>query len=251
MAEAEEGMSARDRRRQAAKARSGSGAGKSLKKYRVHLVIALVFGGIVTAMVVNAQQGTSCPGHWHPTFDVFVNGERVSYASPKYDLGSSRSAGGSMAPSLHMHNQQGNDYTLHFEPSTPNTCLPFSDALRVIDTDLSSDRLVLDGDQSITGDFRANATHQVATYHKLAGADWKEIDVSDLLDRQPQPDERILIVYGNQTEEALAPLRQTAEAHPMTDSSGVGGKGSLVPAFGVGLLGVGLLAGWHALSKKA
>lgn len=250
MADDDSRMTARDRRRQRAKSR-GPDTGATFKRYRVHLAIVLIFGAIVAAMVVSAQQSKGCPGHWHSTQDFFVNGERVSYLHPKYDLNGARTYGGSMAVSAHMHNTGGNDYTWHFEPPTAQTCVEFSDALRVVDTRISDDTLTLDGQQSVTGTFRAgdNGT-TLQAYHKVGDGPWEDISMGRLNDRQLRPDERVIVVYGNETTNDLDAFKATAEGHTIESSSSVRG-GSYVSAIGVGVIGLIVLGGWHALSRKA
>lgn len=250
MADDDAGMSARDRRRDRAKSNAPGGAGRAFKRYRVHLVIVLVFGAILTAMAVNASKGTDCPGHWHSTQDVFVNGERVSYLHGKYDLNGARVNGGSMSVTAHMHNTQGNDYTWHFEPPTASTCVPFGEALDVVDTRISSDTLVLDGAQSVTGTFEENATHELRIYHRVADGDWESISAGKLNDRQLRANERVVIVFGNSTED-VSPYQAQADSHAIESSSGTGGSSGWVPVVGVGILGLIVLGAWHGLSKKA
>ena len=250
MAEDDAGMSARDRRRERAKSTAPSGAGRAFKQYRVHLVIVLVFGAILAVMATNAAQGTECPGHWHSTQDVYVNGQRVSYLHGKYDLNGARVNGGSMSVSAHMHNTQGNDYTWHFEPPTAQTCIPFADALRVVDTEMSGDRLVLDGVQSITGTFEANSTHTLRAFHRVGDGDWQDISIGRLNDRQLRANERVLLVFGNSTED-VSPFQAAADGRAIESSSGTGGSSTWVPVFGVGILGLVVLGAWHALSRKA
>lgn len=242
-------MSARDRRRERAKVNAPSNAGRTFKQYRVHLVIVLLFGAIVTGMSISASRGPECPGHWHSTQDFYVNGDRVSYLHGKYDLNGARANGGSMSVSAHMHNTGGNDYTWHFEPPTARKCIPYEDALRVIDTDLSKDRLVLDGEQDITGDFRVDSNHTLRAFHRVGDGAWDSISIGSLLDRQLRPEERLIVVYGNATDD-IAAFQAAADSHAIESSSDVS-AGSLVPAVGVGILGLVVLVGWHILSRKA
>ena len=249
MADDDAGMSARDRRRERAKASAGPDAGRTFKRYRVHLVIVLVFGTIITIMAVNASSGKECPGHWHSSQDVFVNGQRVAYTHGKYDLTSAAANGGSMSVSAHMHNTGGNDYQWHFEPPTKR-CVPFDDALRAIDTELGPDSLVLDGVQSVTGTFRENATHSLRAYHRIGDGDWQDISIGRLADRQLVANERVIVVFGNSTED-VAPYQATADGHQIEGSSGTGGNDEWVPVVGVSILGIIVLGGWHGLNRKA
>lgn len=245
-------MSARDRRRQRAKSNAPA-AGAALKRYRVHLIIVLVFGAIVAAMVVDGRSSAECPGHWHSSDDVFVHGQRVPFSHPKFTLEGSSSYGGSMPVSSHKH--QGDDFMWHFEPSTANTCVPYGDGLRFVDMELEPGRLVLDGAHAApyAGTYRDGENGTVRAEHCLGSAtsceEWQPISISRLLDRQLRPNERVIVWFGNETE-ATAEMRETASAHNIQGSSGVGGS-SYVPAVGVGILGLVVLGAWHALSRKA
>lgn len=245
------GPSARDRRRERAKANAPGSGARTFKRYRVHLVIVLIFGAIVTAMAVNGAKGADCPGHWHASQDVFVHGERISFNHPKFTLEGARSYGGSMPVSSHMH--QGDDAMWHFEPSTPNTCIEFGDALRFVDMDLESGRLVLDGGHEALGQagtYRNGENGTLQAEHKVGDGEWEDISISSLNRRQLRPDERVLIHFDNGTADQEL-MRSTAEAHSIQGSSGVGKGSGYVPAVGVGILGLVVLGAWHSLSRKA
>lgn len=247
MGDDETEMSARDRRREAAKARSGGTAGRTFKKYRVHVAILLIFGVIVAVMAVDAGKGTACPGHWHSSQDVFVHGERIGFNHPKFKL----EGGQGMPVSSHMH--QDSDAQWHWEPTTANTCIPYGDALRFVDMDLEPGRLVLDGahaDLGQAGTYRDGENGTLVAEHKVGDGDWEEISISRLVDRQMQPDERVLIRFDNGTTDVAA-MRQQAESHQIQGSSGGTGGTNYVPVFGVGLIGLVVLGAWHMLSRKA
>lgn len=217
------------------------------RHYKGHLVIFLVFAAIVTAMVVTANNAKPCPGHWHASQDVYVNGERMSYQHPKFTLEGRLG----MPVSTHMHD--GNDAMWHFEPQAGTQCSPFREALAFVDTDISPGKLVLDGvheDLGQAGVFTDNGTSTLRAYHRVGGEDWQSISIPSLHGRQLQPDERVLIVYGNETDDQLAPFKAKADGNEIQSSSRITGP-SYVAATGVGLIGLIVLGAWHALSKKA
>lgn len=244
------GMSQRERRR----SRQGVGSERrqlAWRHYRAHLVILLVFGGIVTTMVVAARGAESCPGHWHSTVDVFVDGKRVSYAHPKFTLEGSAANGGSMSGGSHMH--QGEDWMWHFEAVAGTTCTELGKALRSVDTELSPGRLVLDGgheDLNQAGTYVANDTATLRAWHRSGSGDWQTIGINALAHRQLKGDERVIVVYGNDTDEGIAAFQAKAEANSMQGSTPERGP-SYVAATGVAIMGLIVLGAWHALSRKA
>jgi hypothetical protein len=199
---------------------------------------------------VNGKTNEDCPGHWHSTQDVYVNGERISFSHPKFKL----EGGQGMPVSSHMH--QDSDAQMHFEPSTAHTCIPYGDFTRFIDMDLEPGKLTLDGahaELGQAGTYRDNSTHTLRAEHCIGTAtscdDWENITISKLVKRQLQPNERVLIHYDNGTADEAA-MRQTATSHAIQGSSGGGGGSSLVPAVGVGILGLVVLGAWHAMSRR-
>jgi hypothetical protein len=246
-------MTARERRRSRAQSSKPKGQGGRTvwQRYKVHVIIVLIFGGLAAAMAVNASQTKECPGHWHSTMDVYVNGQRVSFNHQKYDLNGASRNGGSMSLAMHMH--QPDDALWHWEPQGGADCAELRDALEHVDMELTSSRLVLDGAHEqlgLSGTFTENETHKLSAWHRIGDGEWEEMGINALLGRQPQPDERQLIVFGNQTEEQMAPFRAKADANNLQGSSGSQGGASYVPVVGVSIMGLVALGVWHSLSRK-
>lgn len=241
-------MTARERRRSRAQSSKPKASGTAWRRYKVHLIIVLIFGGLATAMAVNASQTQDCPGHWHSTMDVYVNGARVSFNHPKYDLNGARANGGSMSMAMHMH--QPDDAMWHWEPVGAD-CAELRDALRHVDMELTSSRLVLDGAHEqlgVSGTFTENETHKLSAWHRIGDGEWEEMSISRILGRQPQPDERQLIVFGNETD--VTPFQAKADSNNLQGSSGSQGGASYVPVVGVSIMGLVALGVWHSLSRK-
>jgi hypothetical protein len=242
--EASQGQSARDRRRERAKAAGGAGAGSAVKRFRVHIAIVLIFGAIVAVMAVNASEPAECPGHWHSTMDVYVDGARISFAHPKFTLEASGASGGSMTPAAHMH--RSDDFMTHME----GRCVAFDEFVGYLDMDLSAERLVLDGAHEALGQagtYSAGGNQTLQAMHRLEDGEWQPIGIGRLLDRQLVPNERVLVVYGNSSAD-LAPFQIAADQHTIQSSSAR--NSSLFPAVGVGLIGLVILLAWHSMSKK-
>lgn len=243
--EASEGQSARDRRRERAKAAGGAGAGRTFKRYRVHVAIVLIFGAIVSVMAVKASEPAECPGHWHSTMDVYVEGARISFAHPKFTLEGSAANGGSMTAAAHMH--RSDDFMTHME----GRCVSFEEFVGYLDMGLTSDRLVLDGAHVALGQagtYEEAGNNTLQAMHRLPDGDWESIGIGTLLDRQLLPNERVLVVYGDDDSTAIESFQDAADQHTIQSSSAR--NTSLFPAVGVGIMGLVVLLGWHAMSKK-
>jgi hypothetical protein len=250
MADEESGgrdVSPRERRRQRAREHGGKGnAAATFRRYRVHLALVVIFGGVTTVLAMQADDTDACPGHWHSTVDVYVLGERVSFDHPQYTLeGSDR-----MPFSSHLH--RGKDWEWHWEPQGGEDCIPLGEGLDYVDMEVSGTRLVLDGthDQlGQSGTYTEEGNNTVFAIHRVGEGEWDTIGIGSLNDRQLKPDERVIILYGNYTDEQMAGYKELADGRTIQGSSE--GKGSFVPAVGVAIIGLIVLAGWHALSKKA
>lgn len=241
-------MTARERRRSRAQTSKPKAGGRTVwQRYKVHVIIVLIFGGLAAAMAVNASQTQACPGHWHSTVDVYVNGHRVAFTQQKYTY---QQEGGSLPLRTHMH--RGNDAMWHWEPQGGAECIDLKEALDLVDVSLSKDRLVLDGAHAELGNagtFEANGTHQLSVWHRVGAGEWERA-TTGIQHRQQKPDERVLIVFGNETEEQLAPFKAKADSNQLHPSSGGQGGASYVPVVGVSIMGLVALGVWHSLSRK-
>ncbi len=177
-----------------------------VQKYWKPALIILVLIGGVTAIVAYQMNKPDCPGHWHSTFQVYVDDERISYSHPAFDLS------GDTPMSSHLH--QPNDNMWHFEPN-PKECIGFAVPLGHVDTKVSSGKLVLSGHHDSLGQAgtytnEGNRTLQI--FHAPDGENWQSISSGKLNKRQLLDGERVLILFGNYTEERIAQLQ---DAVPM------------------------------------
>lgn len=241
---------ARERRRQRAEQNNqGPGAGAVLKRFRVPIIIVLLWGAGVAIAVTTSDANQDCPGHWHSTMNVFVDGQQVVFtANPAYTL-----EGGTMPVTTHMH--RGSESIWHFEP-TSRDCIPYSDALRRVDMDLGSDRLELSGDyhqqRGWGGTHVGNETHSLHTWMKEWEGDWEPVSASSLDSMQVPDGAEVLIVYGEENETAALGIYQDQvvaypAGHAPQDSTG--SNLPLGPLFGLTAFAlVGLLV-WRSVTK--
>lgn len=240
---------ARQRRRERAQTRRQVDIAGNLKKYRVPIVIAVVWALVVAYNVAASQGivdfgGEDCPGHWHSNSEFFVDGVRVQFAQPPYNFANDRNPG-KMPMSNHWHS--GDDRKWHWEP--PRTdCMDFRDAAKIIDVSLGSDSVSFDGSQSITGSFANNETHSWKVFSEKAEEPWQNTSLSSVGGRQHQDGERVVFVYGPIDDDGTA-MRDRAGPAPRA-----GGGGNNDGAF-IAITMTTIFAGlatviWYNFAKK-
>lgn len=243
----DERMSPRERRAQRASAQAGGGRGGGVnwKRYRVHIIIILLWAVATAGIVAADKYGQDCPGHWHSTMDVWVDGQKVVLAHPKFQLEGNQG----MPISTHMH--RGSEGVWHFEPS-PSRCIDFEEALGYVDIDLQSDRMVLDGahaDLGQDGTFVEGGNNTLTAYYKPYGGSWHTISSSRLNNRQLADGSSVLILYGDYNETQVQEYQDTTIPLP-GNLRPAGDKFPLVPVMGVTILAVVILAVWNGMSRK-
>ncbi len=177
-------------------------------------LIILVVAGIGAGMYFTAQNAGECPGHWHATFHVYVDDDRISYGA--YNLENQRTP-------LSHHLHSGDDAKVHFEPPTGG-CIGFSEFLSKVDTRVTSDSLRLDGiheDMRQGGTFTSDGNRTLHIFHAPDGDNWKSISASALNKRQLLDGERVLIAFGEYSE-AQIEMMQNAVPYP-------NGRGGIPP----------------------
>ncbi len=201
---------------QRARRRAAAEASKSkvdivgmVKRVWIPLAILAVASSVTAYQSTTYQDGPSCPGHWHSVVEFWVDGERVVFPQPPYSIEAGR-----LPMRTHLHNRD--DATWHWEPST-RTCVDFKEPLKLVDTTLTSDSLVLDGVQSITGTFTTNETHELRAYSEPYGGSFREVSPGSVANRQLGDGERVLIIYGPSGDEAFDAQRMEAMT-PLGDS---------------------------------
>lgn len=238
---------ARERRRERAEEnKEGFNAGSALKKIRVPLIIVLLWGAGMAIAVATSDAGQECPGHWHSTLSLHVDGQRVVFTqNPAYTL-----EGGIMPISTHMH--RGSEGIWHFEP-TKKGCIDYKDALARVDMQMTTDKLELKGDYHAQagwgGTHTTNETNELNAWIKEWEGSWEPIALNKLANMQVPDGAQVLVVYGNETDEAIAGFQEGAT--PVSQPPGPSDAGGLPigPLFGLSAFAlVGLLV-WRSFTK--
>ncbi len=227
MADDEEKMTVRERRAQNAKANAIKTApGRMARKAIVPAIVVLIIAAIATGMYLNDKNASKCPGHWHATFDVYVQGgnqtHQVSYRAPQFDLN------GQTPLRSHMHQSDGKNM-FHFEQG--GLCVGIEEALGYVDTEISGSSVKLDGVHDSLGQagtYRGNVTVYIEhvsdrQYTERNGVrviqnetlEWRQHSVKSILDYQLKDGERLLVLEGDYTAEQVAQF-QAAMAMPAT-----------------------------------
>lgn len=202
----------------------------------------VVFGGIFYITVLN--EGTSsCPGHWHGTFAVFVPADSTGTTPVRVDYGAPLAPSGqqyyqlnvdpAMSVAAHMH-QSGSERgsqahgpaQFHFEAS--GKCVGIATALKTIDTSLTATNLKVSNAHGLTqaGDWSNHGNQTVRIFWQSQDASkqwvWGEVKPSSYLHTQPKDGESFLVTYGHYTDaqvqsmesQIVAPISRAAPPAP-------------------------------------
>ncbi len=189
--------SPRERRRQAAGGSKSIGGGIEWKKLAGPVVLLLVIGVIVFAMNARNESFNECPGHWHSTIGVWVEGDRVGFPQGPYELGSG-SAAGQMGMGIHMH--APDQETLHYEPVGGAKCVGVQDTFEELDIALAGDSITISGAHQKQGTWTANETHVMQFWITSNRGELKQWAWADVKDRQLLDGEKLVVVFGDETE---------------------------------------------------
>jgi hypothetical protein len=189
-----------------------------MKPVSAAILVAAILGfGALFYYQIQTQgaSSASCPGHWHSTFALVLDGKAVSYNHPALFIETSQNYGNSMPLRDHVHT--GSPGLMHFEPPGSNPlCIPLQDMMEYLGTSVSDSKVVLSGPGHDalhqSGTFAVNATHPLRILTRESKADpwvnWTG-SVSSFMARQAPDGEKILFAVGNYSEAQL----QTAESH--------------------------------------
>lgn len=248
---------ARERRRQRHEQTAPKASvGKTLKTYRVPIVIVVIWAAIVGFNVAQAEGaigsiGPDCPGHWHATFDIFVDGQHVAFVdNPAYRI---TGEGGTLPLETHMH--RGQDRVWHFEPSVER-CIDLGDAAARVDVTWTSDSLSLSGsyhDSRGWGGTHSDGDNGTLQFwvHGWNG-EWKQVTGPQLADKQAPDGEQVLILFGDldaatvqQLQAAATPIPSNLQPHAAE------GEFPFVPVMAATLFAGLALYLWAVTTRKA
>lgn len=199
----DDGLTQRERRRQQhEKTKPSIEISKGVKKNLIGGgIVVAVLAIILIGMASNQAAAAECPGHWHSTYTVFIDGDRVQY--PPTPANGWEDAGNPDAAGTHIH---GNDGVYHFHPAV-SRCTPMNDALAHLDTVINDDGIVLGPEHGIrAGAYSVNETHELRVFTREPHGEWEEEDDLDFLDKQPKNGVGMAFIYGNHTEAEIEAL---------------------------------------------
>lgn len=141
--------------------------------------------------------------HWHAAFEIYANGEHLSFMNQAYDLGPPAQYGygtGYMRAHLHVTGSSGTDDVVHIEGLSGLDCQTWLDHGLV--AKMSNSALRLNGPPYSGRTYENNATHSWKLYvQHAAKTEWDL--VSKKTSYEPQQHDRLLFTFGNETKEQL------------------------------------------------
>ncbi len=229
---------ARERRREQFQKAKTAKPKFSLAAWKYPLIVVALWGLAVGGIVATADDGPSCPGHWHSIVQVYNGEERVAFAHPGFQDSQNPNA-----PGTHIHDDSG---VMHFHPGTLR-CTELGDFMKHLAVEFSDSAMTL-GPQHFgdAGEYPINDTHRVRAFHQPWGADgWTEVDLDEILSRQSANGERILFVYGNQDDATIALLQANAPPIPENYTPPPPDRTAMRMRI-IGVSGIGILVLWLA-----
>lgn len=239
-----------ERKRANASVQEQASIGDKIKKFRVPIVILLLWLAIVGYQVaaqrgVVGDPGDGCPGHWHHMLDVHIDGEELTF-DPNVNRIFSDSAGG-----FHLHDDTGR---VHYHPGTER-CIPLEDALAFLGLDVDADGMTVSSQfhyrttAPVAGTYATNDTHELRVYHAEwdYGAnergDFQMVkNVNKLLEQQIGNGDSILITYVPKDVDGSVIDAQMADSGAIGESYIPAKKDIFVPIMATTLFaGVGIL----------
>jgi hypothetical protein len=184
------------------KKRSGSYLDASKKKRQKYLMIIIPIIAVVVAVLVISgtrysseinKFGTVGSAHEHAAFVVNVDGTPIDFSQPQYQV-----------QSRLIHVEGGDGFTLHRHTDR----VPFGEFLRSVNMNLEGNCLSIsqgtpnqqgEQQQGQEQEYCTNGTEELRAY-----VNGRELESPSLLgDYILKDDDRILLIYGNQTAEQL------------------------------------------------
>lgn len=196
------------RQERAAKNRRKGLPAKAGKRALVVVIIIVAIAGIVYAFQQSAETRGNCPGHWHATFQIFVDGERVPFPQPPYLMAPQ----GKLPMSLHMHTPS--QEILHYEPPQPD-CLGTGDAFETLDIDLGASKLTVGEDHGpLAGSYENDGNSTLRYFVQMRDGEMEETTWGDLGGRQLKNGEKLLIAYGDYSEDEIQSMMDGISTPP-------------------------------------
>jgi hypothetical protein len=156
-------------------------------------LVAVAGAGVAADRAGRTQD---CPGHWHSTFLVVMDGHPLHYGRPVFY---------SAPNGIKDYDLHADDQVMHYHPQMRDRCIPVSRFL---------DHLgIRPGDRAITfsdsfganaGTYRDNATHHLEIHYQEWNGTWQQVRWKDVAGKQMRPGDKLLVTYGALTPEVVA-----------------------------------------------
>lgn len=163
-------------------------------------IVALVSAGVwgITLLPEGAKDV-----HWHAAFEVYANGQDLSFMDRSYDLGPPQQTGygtGFMRAHLHVVGSSGTDNVVHIEGLSGLNCDAWFE--KGLNAKLTGSSVTFNGPPYNGQSWTNNATHAWKLYvNPKDTSDWTLIQ--KMGSYKPQHKDRLLFTYGNETKEML------------------------------------------------
>ena len=198
----------RMRQERAAKNRRKALPAKAGKRILIAAIALLAVAGIVYAFQQSAETRGNCPGHWHSTFQIFVDGERVPFPQPPYLMAPQ----GKLPMRVHMHTPS--QEILHFEPPQPE-CMGTAEAFEIVDVELGATTMTIGEDHGpLAGTYENEGNNTLRFFVQPRDGTMSETTWGDLDGRQLENGEKLLIAYGQYTEDELQAMMDGISTPP-------------------------------------
>ncbi len=167
--------------------------GRLARKAIIPAVVLLAGSGIAFGFYWTATHAPDCPGHWHATYQVFDEGEQLSFQHPRFDMRS-------MSMRTHIH--QPKDYLMHLEAG----CADVSEFFDDMGMDLRQTSFELDEELHEGQKLQNEGNLTLRFFMAPSNGTWQEMP--GLPSYQPRDGDRFLITYGNLLPEEIARQQQ-------------------------------------------
>lgn len=174
--------------------------GFKLVAYGAAALVVLAGGVWAVSQLASLTPDNPCGFHEHASFRVADGGQLLSFQHPRFDMRN-------MAMRAHLH--QPNDNQVHLE----GRCASVSEFFGLMGMTLKPDYLKLDGELHGGRILRSDGNHTLGfyLYHDVAG-NWTWEPYADLPGHQLRDKQRMLVAYGNYTDEQLTDLQARVPA---------------------------------------
>jgi hypothetical protein len=171
----------------------------------VAAVAALAAVAVAAERAASGQRG-DCPGHWHSTFLVVVDGHPVRYARPVFY----RAPDGVKDFDLHA-----DDQVMHYHPQARERCVGAASFLDHLGIRPSGGAIAFNENFGANaGTYRENATHRLEVHYQEWNGTWRQVEWDDVGGRQMRPGDKLLVTYGALTPEIVQAQRATVRDLP-------------------------------------